>query len=46
MVMGWQYFLYRSRIMGNILDIVDSPYLIAILGFCFLLYMIIKDVWF
>jgi len=46
MGLGWKYFLPCSWSMGDILDIIDSPFLIAILGFGFLLYMIIKDVWF
>jgi len=45
MGLGWQYFLRCSRTMGDIL-VIDSILLIPILGFAFLLYMIIKDVWF
>jgi len=46
MGLGGKYFLHCSRSMGDLLDIVDSIFLIPILGFGFLLYMIIKDVWF
>ena len=46
MGLGRKYFLRCSRIMGDILAIVDSIFLIPILGFCFLLYLIIKHVWF
>jgi len=45
MGLGGKYFLRCSRSMGDIL-VVDSILLIPILGFGFLLYMIIKDVWF
>jgi len=45
MALGGQYFLRCSWSMGDIL-VVDSILLIPILGFAFLLYMIIKDVWF
>jgi len=46
LVMGIKYFRHCSRTMGDILAIVDSIFLIPILGFCFLLYLIIKHVWF
>jgi len=46
MGLGGKYFLPRPRLMGDILVITDSILLIPILGFAFLLYMIIKDVWF
>ena len=46
MGLGGKYFRHCSRSMGDLLDIVDSIFLIPILGFCFLLFMIIKDVWF
>jgi len=45
MGLGGKYFLPCSRSMGDLL-VVDSIFLIPILGFCFLLFMIIKDVWF
>ena len=45
MALGWKYFLHCSWSVGDIL-VVDSILLIPILGFGFLLYMIIKDVWF
>jgi len=45
MGLGRKYFLPGSRSMGDLL-VVDSIFLIPILGFCFLLYLIIKHVWF
>jgi hypothetical protein len=44
--LGFKHFCNRFGFGGNIMDIVDSIFLIPTLGFCFLLYMIIKEVWF
>jgi len=47
MAFSWSWFTDNSFVSDyTICMIVDSIFLIPILGFGFLLYMIIKDVWF
>jgi len=47
MALGWSWFTDNSFMADYILRMIaDSIFLIPTLGFCFLLYLIIKDVWF